>query len=213
MISRCIVEMPPFLRCSGLRAARRHGARRRVRAGSVRNDSVCNLSAMTVALQRVFDMGGLRQLRQLRMAVAAVGDRVHDRRPRSCRAPSSSATVGRRGSRPRGRPPPSALRVPTRTAAPRGPQSRNSRTIFATSAFAPTSMPRVGSSSSSSDGFGGEPAREQHLLLIAAGQFADRLIGRAQLDAERFDEAVDDSPAASPRRPRRASRACAGTRA
>src|SRR5579859_929620 len=42
------------------------------------NDSVCNLSAMTVALQRVFDMCGLGGFDQLRLAFAAVGDGVHD---------------------------------------------------------------------------------------------------------------------------------------
>ena len=45
------------------------------------------------------------------------------------------------------------------------------------SALAPTSMPRVGSSRINSFEPVAEPAREQNLLLIAAGELADRLIG------------------------------------
>ena len=37
-----------------------------------------------------------------------------------------------------------------------------------------------------------QPAGEQHLLLIAAGQLADLLLGARALDAEPRDEAVDD---------------------
>src|SRR5918995_6483591 len=37
-----------------------------------------------------------------------------------------------------------------------------------------------------------QPAREQHLLLVAARELADRLLGARALDAEALDEAVDD---------------------
>ena len=53
-------------------------------------------------------------------------------------------------------------------------------------------MPRVGSSRISSFGFGAQPAGEQHLLLVAAGELADGLLRARALDAERLDEAVDD---------------------
>ena len=37
-----------------------------------------------------------------------------------------------------------------------------------------------------------QPARQQHLLLVAAGKLADRLFGRGAFDAERLDVALDD---------------------
>ena len=43
-----------------------------------------------------------------------------------------------------------------------------------TSALAPTSMPRVGSSRISTDGFDVEPLGEHHLLLVATREVADR---------------------------------------
>ena len=42
-----------------------------------------------------------------------------------------------------------------------------------TSAFVPTSMPRVGSSTISTFGLGGEPLAEHDLLLVAARERAD----------------------------------------
>src|SRR4051794_25902722 len=39
---------------------------------------------------------------------------------------------------------------------------------------------------------GGEPAGEQHFLLVAARELADALLGAGALDAEAADEAVDD---------------------
>ena len=52
------------------------------------------------------------------------------------------------------------------------------------SALAPTSMPRVGSSRIRSCGFMRQPARQQHLLLVAAREFADLLVRAGALDAE-----------------------------
>ena len=42
---------------------------------------------------------------------------------------------------------------------------------------------------------GGEPARQQRLLLVAAGQELDRLVGVRSADVERLDEFVGDRPA------------------
>ena len=39
---------------------------------------------------------------------------------------------------------------------------------------------------------GAEPARQQHLLLVAAGELADLLLGARRLDGEALHESVDD---------------------
>ena len=59
------------------------------------------------------------------------------------------------------------------------------------SAFAPTSMPRVGSSRIRQFRTHRQPAREQHLLLVAAGELADRLVGARAFDAEPLNEFLD----------------------
>ena len=41
-------------------------------------------------------------------------------------------------------------------------------------------------------GVGAQPARQQHLLLVAAGQLADLLLGARGLDRQARDEPVDD---------------------
>ena len=43
-------------------------------------------------------------------------------------------------------------------------------------------------------GLGRQPAREQHLLLVAAGELPDRRFDAGGLDAERLDEALRDRP-------------------
>ena len=60
------------------------------------------------------------------------------------------------------------------------------------SAFAPMSMPRVGSSRISSCGIGGQPPGEQHLLLVAARQVADQRVRVGRADAERLHVLADD---------------------
>ena len=56
------------------------------------------------------------------------------------------------------------------------PLSASSPTRFCTSTLAPTSMPRVGSSSTSSAGRQREQPGQQHLLLVAARQRAGRAV-------------------------------------
>ena len=58
------------------------------------------------------------------------------------------------------------------------PASSESRRC--TSALVPTSMPRVGSSTISSRGLGGEPLGEHDLLLVAAGEQLDGLVEAAR---------------------------------
>ena len=62
-------------------------------------------------------------------------------------------------------------------------------TRFWISTFAPTSMPRVGSSSTSTRGREREQARQQQLLLVAARQRARRLVQVGWPDVERLDPA------------------------
>ena len=72
----------------------------------------------------------------------------------------------------------------TITAMPSAAQA--TRTICTTSSFAPTSMPRVGSTSSSALGGTGEPFRHRHLLLIAAGERAELRFNAGGPHAEPF---------------------------
>ena len=53
-----------------------------------------------------------------------------------------------------------------------------------TSALAATSMPRVGSSTIRIFGLQRQPAGEHHLLLVAAGEVADQLIGAGHADVQ-----------------------------
>ena len=53
------------------------------------------------------------------------------------------------------------------------------------SALAPTSMPRVGSSRMRILRLGQQPAADQHLLLVAAGEVLDRLVHARRLDPQR----------------------------
>ena len=73
------------------------------------------------------------------------------------------------------------------------PPSASSATASWISAFAPTSMPRVGSSRMSSSGrLGGEPATQQHLLLVAAGQVHDEALGVGRAHAQLLDVLGDE---------------------
>ena len=53
-------------------------------------------------------------------------------------------------------------------------------------------MPRVGSSRMSRFGFGEQPAGQQHLLLVAAGQVADQGVRAGRPDVEGLDVAVGE---------------------
>ena len=60
---------------------------------------------------------------------------------------------------------------------------------------------------------GAEPARQQHLLLVAAGELADLLLDARGLDGETFHELVDNRALAALRRRRPSRRGAAGWRA
>ncbi len=72
------------------------------------------------------------------------------------------------------------------------PSVASSSMTDCTSALAPTSMPRVGSSSSRTLRVQAQPTRQHDLLLVAAGQLADLLLRAGRLDAQPLDEVVDD---------------------
>ena len=72
------------------------------------------------------------------------------------------------------------------------PSSASDRTSRWISALAPTSMPRVGSSRIRTLRVGRQPARQDHLLLVAAAQVPDRLVGRRRGDLEQLDVPVGD---------------------
>ncbi len=72
------------------------------------------------------------------------------------------------------------------------PSSARAATSRWISALAPTSMPRVGSSSSSSLRGGEQPAGQQDLLLVAAGQVGDDRLRVGRADVERLDVLVGE---------------------
>ena len=68
------------------------------------------------------------------------------------------------------------------------PCSASSRTMACTSALAPTSIPRVGSSRTRILGPCVQPLAEHHLLLVAAGQLGDHVRGGRRLDLQPLPE-------------------------
>ena len=72
------------------------------------------------------------------------------------------------------------------------PDRASSSTSRWTSALAPTSMPRVGSSRIEDPRLGVEPLGEHHLLLVAAGEVADRGVEAGRADRERRAESLGD---------------------
>ena len=65
-------------------------------------------------------------------------------------------------------------------------------TIFWISVLVPMSMPRVGSSRISRSGLRHQPAGDDGLLLVAAGEVADQLLRRGDLDLQQLDVLVGD---------------------
>ena len=130
------------------------------------------------------DEPGLSHARAPR-ALVAVRHGVHDgglgdglagaARPRVTPVAQHEDAVRSPRSPPRARRRSSARPGPARPARGSGAGSRPWR---------PTSMPRVGSSRISSLRVDAEPAGEQHLLLVAARELADPLLGAGALDAE-----------------------------
>ena len=111
---------------------------------------------------------------------------------RACRASASASfvdlatTAGRAAPRP-GRASRSTSSSSAEMNSTDMPSSQSDSTSRWISALAPTSMPRVGSSRISSRGSVSEPAGEQHLLLVAAGQVADDGVRVGGADVERLD--------------------------
>ena len=64
------------------------------------------------------------------------------------------------------------------------PSAARSPIMRWTSALAPTSMPRVGSSRMSNFGRGVEPLGQHHLLLVAAGELGDLQLHRRRADVQ-----------------------------
>ena len=83
------------------------------------------------------------------------------------------------------------------------PERAMSNSRLCTSTLAPTSMPRVGSSTISTFGLQRQPARQHHLLLVAAGEVGDDLLGARHADVQRLAVLLDQRASPSPRRRRR----------
>ena len=122
--------------------------------------------------------------------------------PPGLRGPPAPGRPGRAPRAPRWTPGP-----PPRRSRPAGGPARRSRLR------APTSTPRVGSSSSSTSTALQQPAGQHHLLLVAAGERAHRPagVGRSHVELRGHLRRPRHSSASRPRKPARANRRSAGS--